>query len=92
MADPQNLVDQVVFGNEESENNDRSLGSYESPSDPCPSIKRKRSSDPYEHLELNVLINFYSYSTVNDPLHSFLRIPLHTEVLETYFLLGMKQQ
>jgi hypothetical protein len=36
-----------VSGNEESEN-DRCLGSYESPSDPCPSVKRKRSSDPHD--------------------------------------------
>jgi hypothetical protein len=48
MADPQSLVGQVVSGNEESENNDGSLGSYESPSDPCPSVKRKRSSDPQD--------------------------------------------
>jgi hypothetical protein len=33
-----------VSGNEESEQNDGSLGLYESPSDPCPSIKRRRSS------------------------------------------------
>jgi hypothetical protein len=37
-----------VSGNEESENNDRSLGSYESPSYPCPSVKRKRSSSPQD--------------------------------------------
>jgi hypothetical protein len=48
MADPQSPVGQVVSGNEESENNDGSLASYESPSDPCPSIKRKRSSDPQD--------------------------------------------
>jgi hypothetical protein len=48
MADPQSPVGQVVSGNEESENNDRSLGSYESPSDPCPSVKRKRSSGPQD--------------------------------------------
>jgi hypothetical protein len=24
------------------------LGSYESSSDPCPSVKRKRSSDPHD--------------------------------------------
>jgi hypothetical protein len=69
MANPQILVAQVVSDNEESEQNDGSLGSYESPSDPCPSIKRKRSSGPqdedyipeeevYKHLELNVLIIF----------------------------------
>jgi hypothetical protein len=39
MADPQSPVGQVVSGNNESEN-DRSLGSYESPSDPCPVVKR----------------------------------------------------
>jgi hypothetical protein len=35
-----------VSNNEESEQNDGSLGSYTSPSDPCPSVKRKRSSRP----------------------------------------------
>jgi hypothetical protein len=44
MADPQSLVGQLVFRNEESEWNDGSSGSYESPSDPCPSIERKWSS------------------------------------------------
>jgi hypothetical protein len=34
-----------VPGNEESEN-DGSLGSYESPSDPSPLVKRKQSSGP----------------------------------------------
>jgi hypothetical protein len=48
MADPQSIVAQVVFGNKESEQNDGSLGSYESPSDPCPSIKRKRYSGPQD--------------------------------------------
>jgi hypothetical protein len=48
MADPQSPVDQVLFGNEKSENNDGSLGSYESSSDPCPSVKRKRSSGPHD--------------------------------------------
>jgi hypothetical protein len=48
MVDPQSPVGQVVSSNEESENNDRSLGSYESPSDPCPSVKRKWSSDPQD--------------------------------------------
>jgi hypothetical protein len=102
MADPQSLVAQVVSNNEESEQNDRSLSSYKFPSDPCPLVKRKRSSDPqdedyvleeevYEHWELNVLILFYICSIGNDPLHSFLRIPLHVEVLEIYFLLRMKQ-
>jgi hypothetical protein len=41
-------VGQVVSGNEETEKNDGSLGSYESPSDPCPSVKRKRSSSPQD--------------------------------------------
>jgi hypothetical protein len=40
-VDPQSLVAQVVSDNEESEQNDRSSGSYESPSDPCPSLKIK---------------------------------------------------
>jgi hypothetical protein len=40
-------VGQVVSDNEESKN-DTSLGSYESPSDPCPSVKRKRSSGPQD--------------------------------------------
>jgi hypothetical protein len=44
--DSQSPVGQVVSSNEESENNDGSLGSYESPSDPCPSVKRKQSSGP----------------------------------------------
>jgi hypothetical protein len=47
MADPQSPVGRVVSTNEESEN-DRSLGSYESPSDPCPSVKRKRSYGPQD--------------------------------------------
>jgi hypothetical protein len=34
-------MNQVVSSNEESKNNDESLGLYESPSDSCPSIKRK---------------------------------------------------
>jgi hypothetical protein len=38
---------QVVSDNEESKN-DASLGSYESPSDPCLSVKRKRSSGPQD--------------------------------------------
>jgi hypothetical protein len=46
MADSQSPVGQVVSGNEESENNDGSLGSYESPSNPCPSVKRKQFSGP----------------------------------------------
>jgi hypothetical protein len=48
MVDPQSLVGQVVSGNEESENDDESLDSYESPSDPCPLVKRKSSSDPHD--------------------------------------------
>jgi hypothetical protein len=48
MADLRSLVGQVVSGNEESKNNEGSLGSYESPSDPCPSVKRKRSSGPQD--------------------------------------------
>jgi hypothetical protein len=47
-VDPQSRVGQVVSDNEESKNNDRSLGLYESPSDPCPSVKRKRSSSPQD--------------------------------------------
>jgi hypothetical protein len=47
MADPHSSVGQVVSGNEESENY-RSLGSYESPTDPCLLVKRKRSSDPHD--------------------------------------------
>jgi hypothetical protein len=46
-VDPQSLVCQVVTGNEEKKN-DESLDSYKSPSDPCPSVKRKRSSSPQE--------------------------------------------
>jgi hypothetical protein len=41
-------VAQVVSDNEESEKNDESSGSYESPSDPCPLVKRKRSSGPQD--------------------------------------------
>jgi hypothetical protein len=48
MADPQSLVDHVVPDNEESEQNDESSGLYKSPSDPCPSVKRKRSSGPQD--------------------------------------------
>jgi hypothetical protein len=48
MADPQSPVGKVVFGNEECENNDGSLGSYESPSDPCSLVKRKQSSGPHD--------------------------------------------
>jgi hypothetical protein len=46
MTDPQSPQGQVVSSNEESEQNDGSSGSYESPSDSCPSVKRKRSSGP----------------------------------------------
>jgi hypothetical protein len=38
-VNPQSLVAQVATNNEESEQNDGSSGSYESPSDPCPSVK-----------------------------------------------------
>jgi hypothetical protein len=48
MVDPQNPVAQVVSDNEESEQNDGSSGSYESLSDPCPSVKRKQSSGPQD--------------------------------------------
>jgi hypothetical protein len=48
MADPQSSVTQVVSDNEESEQNDRTSGSYESPSDPCPSVKRKPTSGPQD--------------------------------------------
>jgi hypothetical protein len=37
-----------VSDNEENEQNHRSLGSYESPSDPYPSVKRKRSFGPQD--------------------------------------------
>jgi hypothetical protein len=47
MADPQSTVGQVVSTNEESEN-DGSSGSYESPSNPCSLVKRKRSSGPQD--------------------------------------------
>jgi hypothetical protein len=48
MANPHSLVAQVVSDNKESEQNDGSSGSYESPSDPCPSLKRKRSFGPQD--------------------------------------------
>jgi hypothetical protein len=41
-------VAQVVFGNEESDQNDGSSGSFESPSDPCPLVNRKQSSSPQD--------------------------------------------
>jgi hypothetical protein len=47
MIDPQRPVGQDVSGNEESEI-DGSLGSYESPSDPYPSVKRERSYGPQD--------------------------------------------
>jgi hypothetical protein len=34
--------------NEESEQNDGSSGLYESPTDPCTPVKRKRSSGPQD--------------------------------------------
>jgi hypothetical protein len=40
-------VGQIESGNEESEN-DGSSGSYESPPDPYPQLKRKRSSSPQD--------------------------------------------
>jgi hypothetical protein len=43
-VDPQSAVAQAVSDNEESKQNDGSPISYESPSDPCRSVKRKRSS------------------------------------------------
>jgi hypothetical protein len=48
MADPQSLVAQVVSDNEESKQNDESSGLFESPSDPCLLVKRKRSSGPQD--------------------------------------------
>jgi hypothetical protein len=47
-VDPQSPVGQVVSGNMERENIDESVGLYESPIDPCPSVKRKRSSGPQD--------------------------------------------
>jgi hypothetical protein len=47
-VDPQSPMVVVVSNNKESEQNDGSSGSYESPSDPCPSVKMKRSSDPQD--------------------------------------------
>jgi hypothetical protein len=47
-VNPHSLVAQVVSDNEESEQNDGSSGSYESPSDPYPSVKRKRSFGPQD--------------------------------------------
>jgi hypothetical protein len=47
-VDPQSPGAQVVSDNKENEQNDRSISSYESPSNPCLSIKRKRSSDPQD--------------------------------------------
>jgi hypothetical protein len=48
MVDPHSLVAQVVSDNEETEENDGSSGSYESPNDPWPSVKRKWSSGPQD--------------------------------------------
>jgi hypothetical protein len=48
MAVPQSPVDHVASDNEESKQNDGSSGSYESPGDPCLSVKRKRSSGPHD--------------------------------------------
>jgi hypothetical protein len=50
-----------VSGNEESEN-DGCLGSYESPRDPCPSVKSKQSSGPqdrimYEKKRYTIIMN-----------------------------------
>jgi hypothetical protein len=47
-VDPQSPVAQVVSNNEESEQNDGSSGLHESPSDPYPSVKRKRCSSPQD--------------------------------------------
>jgi hypothetical protein len=47
MADPDSPAGRVVSTNEETEN-DWSLGSYESPSDACPSVKRKWPSGPQD--------------------------------------------
>jgi hypothetical protein len=46
-VDPQSPLGWVVSSNEESEN-DGSVGSYESPSNPCSSPKRKQSSGPQD--------------------------------------------
>jgi hypothetical protein len=48
MADPQSPMAQVVSDNEESEQNDGCSCSFESPSDPCPPVKMKRSSGPQD--------------------------------------------
>jgi hypothetical protein len=53
MEDPQNLVGRVVSSNKESKN-DRSSGSCESPSDPCPSVKWKRSYGPLDENYISV--------------------------------------
>jgi hypothetical protein len=47
-VNPQSLVGQDVSGNKESKQNDRCSGSYESPSDPCQLVKRKRSCGPHD--------------------------------------------
>jgi hypothetical protein len=46
-VDPHSTVGRVVSSDEESENDGSSV-SHESPSDPCPSVKRKQSSDPQD--------------------------------------------
>jgi hypothetical protein len=98
MADPQSPVGQVVSSNEESKN-DRSLGSYESPSDPCLLIKWKQSSGPpdldyvpkeevYEHLELNVLINFLVVVLLMTLFSTFLESPSTLKCLKFIFSSG----
>jgi hypothetical protein len=47
MVDPQSPVGRVVSSNDESENDESSV-LYESPSDPCPPVKRKQSSGPQD--------------------------------------------
>jgi hypothetical protein len=47
MANPQSPVGSVESSNEEREN-EGSLGSYDSPSDPYPSPKMKQSSSPQD--------------------------------------------
>jgi hypothetical protein len=47
MADPQSPLAQIESGNEGNEN-EGSIDSYESPLDPYPQCKRKRSSGPQD--------------------------------------------
>jgi hypothetical protein len=47
MEDPKTTVGRIESSNEESEN-DRSLGSYESPPNTCPQPKMKRCSSPQD--------------------------------------------